>query len=260
MFPRFHWLFLIILTCTAARLAAADITYPNGDVYTGELKNGQRHGKGRMKYANGREYSGEWFEDMRKGYGSQVWKDSPKYISYEGLWDDNLPNGSGTMKFKSGFTYRGEFKDARFHGQATVTYPSGDVRYGNFLNGKREGDFLLITARKRTYRETFVQDQRTSVVNITGSSPEKTVNRGSVEWVLDPHRIPLGMRIRAFHDNKDLPRLGVKVGDLIQELCDIKLTTTFEYQKADRTLMAKEKPCTVKLQREGQFLILNDIQ
>ena len=36
--------------------------YSNGAVYEGQWKDGQPHGKGKMKYSNGMIYSGMWRE------------------------------------------------------------------------------------------------------------------------------------------------------------------------------------------------------
>lgn len=261
MLKTFQWL-LVIALWNAASLKAAEqtLTYPNGDVYTGEMKNGQRHGKGRMKYANGREYSGEWFENVRQGYGEQIWTKSPKYISYYGHWVQDLPQGTGTLSFHSGQVYSGDFNKARFQGQGQMTYSNGDTHFGSWMNNKREGEFLLITSKRQQYRETFVQDKRTSVTRIETSAQAKFIKRGSVERLVDSYGITQGLKIRDFGDNTDLPRLGVEIGDVLLEICDMRLSTHYDYQRADGILMSKEKPCTIRLQRKGQSLTLNDIK
>lgn len=45
------------------------ITYPNGEKYTGPLKNGLRSGEGIYHYRNGDKYDGEWKDDQRNGKG-----------------------------------------------------------------------------------------------------------------------------------------------------------------------------------------------
>ena len=39
------------------------LTYSNGDIYEGELNNGQKNGKGKFTYSNGDIYYGEWKND-----------------------------------------------------------------------------------------------------------------------------------------------------------------------------------------------------
>ncbi len=256
----FKSLFIMILWCAASLQAAEQtITYSNGDVYTGEIKNGWPHGRGRMKYSNGREYSGEWFENVRQGYGEQTWTKSPKYISYQGHWAKDLPQGTGTLSFHSGQVYTGDFHQAKFHGEGQMTHSNGDKRYGKFVGNKREGEFLLITAKGLTYKEMFVQDKRVSITRIENPTQQKYYLRGSLERLVDSYGITTGLKIRAFGDNNDLPRHGVEVGDILLEICDMRLSTHYDFQRADGILMAKEKPCTIKLQRKGLKLTLNDI-
>jgi len=46
-------------------------TYPNGDVYEGNLKDDQPHGKGKMTYIeDGRVYEGDWVDGKRNGKGT----------------------------------------------------------------------------------------------------------------------------------------------------------------------------------------------
>lgn len=261
MLQAFAWFITILLSCSAPLRAAEQktVTCPNGDVYTGEFKNGLRHGRGHMKYANGREYHGEWIADQRQGYGEQTWKDNPKYISYQGYWTQNLPNGTGRLTFRSGQIYNGGFKDGRYQGVGWIVYPNGDMQHGNYVQNKREGDFILRTPAGKRWKEFYVGDQRKSMTKLEGAAQDKVTNRGAFAQELDDRRIPIGLKVRDFGDNTDLPRLGIEVGDVIQELCDMRVVMTLDYQRADRILQIKEKPCTVKVLRKGQPLTLNDI-
>ena len=45
-------------------------TWANGEVYEGEWRAGQRHGRGMCYYADGECYVGEWVEGVRQGTGS----------------------------------------------------------------------------------------------------------------------------------------------------------------------------------------------
>ncbi|MBN2039416.1 MAG: hypothetical protein JW864_05205, partial [Spirochaetes bacterium] len=57
--------------------------YDDGSAYTGEFKNGKRHGKGKMTWASG----------------------SMKGETYEGEWSDNEINGTGTYTYSDGSKY-----------------------------------------------------------------------------------------------------------------------------------------------------------
>ena len=43
--------------------ASAKVEYPDGSVYSGQLKDGKHHGQGIMKWANDSWYDGQWVED-----------------------------------------------------------------------------------------------------------------------------------------------------------------------------------------------------
>lgn len=66
--------------------------YPDGSVYTGNMKDGQRHGSGMLMLSEGEFYIGEWRNDKREGKGAQVIKaadyfdDVPQETHYEGEW------------------------------------------------------------------------------------------------------------------------------------------------------------------------------
>jgi len=48
-------------------------------------------------------------------------------------------NGQGTMLYRNGNKYVGQFKGGVPHGQGTVTYPDGRKEVGRWQNGKLIG-------------------------------------------------------------------------------------------------------------------------
>jgi len=60
-----------------------EVVFPDGAVYKGQIKNGERH-----------------------GYGIQVWPDGAKY---EGYWRDNMAHGRGKFYHIDGDVYDGNF-------------------------------------------------------------------------------------------------------------------------------------------------------
>ena len=59
-----------------------EVVFPDGTVYKGQLKDGQRH-----------------------GYGIQVWPDGARY---EGLWRNNVASGRGRFFHTDGDVYDGK--------------------------------------------------------------------------------------------------------------------------------------------------------
>lgn len=85
---------------------SAEITYENGDTYSGEVKNGIRDGTG--KYS--------WVDE-----------DGKTIATYEGTWKDDIMNGSGSYHYTSDeYPYiKGSFSDGKPEGTA-IYYKESD--------------------------------------------------------------------------------------------------------------------------------------
>jgi hypothetical protein len=94
----------------AADQGVETINYPDGSVYVGEVRNGQRNGQGTYTFVNGDVYVGEF--------------------------RDNQRNGQGTFTFISGNVYVGEYRDGQRNGQGTYTSAWGRVQNGTWRNGE----------------------------------------------------------------------------------------------------------------------------
>lgn len=81
--------------------------------YTGAMKDGRPHGKGRLVYR-----TGEWFD---------------------GTFADGLPNGHGVHLDVAGNRYEGEFVDGRFEGRGRYAAATGDIYTGPFAGGLKHG-------------------------------------------------------------------------------------------------------------------------
>lgn len=69
-------------------------TKPKKDTYSGNLKNGQKHGQGKMIFVTGDQYEGEWLNDMMHGTGKFI---SASGDVYEGKWYRGKRDGQGTL-------------------------------------------------------------------------------------------------------------------------------------------------------------------
>merc|ERR1712100_141177 len=88
-------------------------TYANGNVYVGQMKNGKKHGFGKLTSADGAVYVGDWKDDKR--------------------------NGKGKMTYASGEVYDGDWKDDKRDGKGTNTWADGDVYDGDWKGDNRDG-------------------------------------------------------------------------------------------------------------------------
>ena len=81
-------------------------------------------------------YMGDIVNNTAQGQGKGVYDNG---IVYEGIWEDNLPAGSGTMKWPDGKTYHGDFKDGKRSGQGTFIYQNKEKYTGSWVNNMRNG-------------------------------------------------------------------------------------------------------------------------
>jgi len=71
------------------------------------------------------------------GFGTMQYNDGS---SYEGYWKNGLREGKhGILKFPTGVTYEGDFKDDEYHGTGLYTEKNGDSYEGDFVHGALDG-------------------------------------------------------------------------------------------------------------------------
>lgn len=92
------------------------VKYENG-TYTGNYKDGLRHGKGTYTYNNGEKYVGDWEYGAKTGRGVFTTADGSRYVG-EFLKDDF--HGNGEMYFPDGNSYKGWFDRSLFSGFGTL--------------------------------------------------------------------------------------------------------------------------------------------
>ena len=77
-------------------------TYPNGEKYVGDWKNGKYHGHGTFTYPDGNMYVGEFKDDDMEGKGTYTWgKGNYEGQIYLGVWKEEEP-WNGTSYDKDG--------------------------------------------------------------------------------------------------------------------------------------------------------------
>ena len=139
-------------------LRKANIFYPNGEFYQGEMASsnyngkgkficqnyeyngdfidGEKNGEGTIKFNDGTEYSGKFSNNNFDGYGNMKWNND---LEYKGNFKDNYLEGNGVLFNKEGEKYEGYFEKSAFHGKGKYTYLNGDEYEGDFVYGIRKG-------------------------------------------------------------------------------------------------------------------------
>lgn len=87
-------------------------TFPSGEKYVGEFKDGKFHGQGTFTFANGDKYVGEFKDGKRNGQGIDSYANGDKYV---GEFSNGERYGQGTMYGSNGSTIdQGLWADNKF--------------------------------------------------------------------------------------------------------------------------------------------------
>jgi len=83
-------------------------------------------------------YSGEWVDGKRHGKGTLEWRNG---AVYQGQWKQDTLCGIGSFHLPaSGVEYEGEFQDNQFHGSGVLTWRDTGRQYnGSWREGKHHG-------------------------------------------------------------------------------------------------------------------------
>ena len=148
------------------------INIENEGRYIGEIKNGLRHGKGKMIYNNGNIYEGNWLNDLFDGKGNYLhkkygqntsgdWENGylirGQIIFFKGVMGEEkyigeviysflgypVPHGMGAYFYMNGDKYIGEFVDYKKEGKGTFTWANGDSYCGFWQDDEYHGNGIL---------------------------------------------------------------------------------------------------------------------
>lgn len=118
----------------------SEITFPNGDKYTGEVKDGKMHGHGTLILANWDTYVGDFKDNKFHGQGTYIFRRALHGFDdgeYSGTFKDGLRDGIGFLKLR---------KSSSFLNQ---DYES-EIQYAGTIETYSEKENYL------TYNETYV--------------------------------------------------------------------------------------------------------
>eukprot|EP00009_Paramoeba_aestuarina_P005345 CAMPEP_0201507720 /NCGR_PEP_ID=MMETSP0161_2-20130828/1304_1 /ASSEMBLY_ACC=CAM_ASM_000251 /TAXON_ID=180227 /ORGANISM="Neoparamoeba aestuarina, Strain SoJaBio B1-5/56/2" /LENGTH=498 /DNA_ID=CAMNT_0047902165 /DNA_START=560 /DNA_END=2056 /DNA_ORIENTATION=- len=128
-----------VAICTETRLGVVKT-----QTYSGQWKEGVKHGEGKMTFFEGREYEGQWKGDRCDGKGKMTWSHGA-LLSYEGEWSRGERHGSGTQSLRDGTTITGSWDGGKCHGLATVSFPNGTQLKPTFNMGIADGPCSIAT-------------------------------------------------------------------------------------------------------------------
>jgi hypothetical protein len=118
------------------------MTFLNGDKFAGEFKNGKPNGEVVFTSRHGANTKGEWRDGVPyRTSGKWVTPDGTKE---EGTWNEDGTRCGGTIMWKDGRVYKGDWKLVRGSadwpdGVGKMTYPDGRVEEGLWKDGRFVG-------------------------------------------------------------------------------------------------------------------------
>ncbi|WP_198118449.1 hypothetical protein [Massilia rhizosphaerae] len=130
----------------------ATLHYPNGELYTGTLKDGVPDGHGYFREPNGDQYEGEVRMGELTGMAEVLYVNGD---DYKGEFKKGKRDGTGTMAFALGGRYEGGWKNGEPSGPGKIVYAGTAGREVAVQDG-RDSNRALVAAPDGTY--TVKQD------------------------------------------------------------------------------------------------------
>ena len=112
-----------------------EVVFADGAIYRGAMRGTSLHGKGEY-VSKAFKYQGEFLDGLKQGTGVYVWDNGDRY---DGLFNQDKPDGRGKYHFANGDTYEGEVKAGVIIGRGIYATKTGDTFEGSFMGGKPHG-------------------------------------------------------------------------------------------------------------------------
>ncbi len=114
------------------------LIYPNGEIYSGEFKDGLRHGFGTHYY--GPNLNEKRNFDLKKELRPAVSMDKNSFGKYEGEWEDDMKWGFGKYTFPNEQYFLGEYKRDKRRGIGMLVFADKTYKYiGEFRMSEKDG-------------------------------------------------------------------------------------------------------------------------
>ena len=187
----FKKLFLVTILCLFSSLAWSKCisgncydgqgayTWPDGNKYVGEYRDGKRHGQGTYIWLNQEIYVGAWQDNKQHGHGTITLANGEKYVGehrdgkrqgqgtntfangdkYIGAWLYNVRHGLGIYLFANGEKYVGEYRDGQPHGQGTYTWANGDKYIGAWRYNLQHGLGIYLFANGKVEEGMYINGE-----------------------------------------------------------------------------------------------------
>ncbi|MBB6482063.1 MORN repeat-containing protein [Spirochaeta isovalerica] len=93
------------------------LTFSDGSIYRGEIREGKMEGKGYIQWPDGSSYKGEFRNNRMDGQGILTW---PNGDIYSGMFTEGQMEGVGRLRWSGGKTFYGLFENNRRTNQGII--------------------------------------------------------------------------------------------------------------------------------------------
>ena len=198
-------------------------TFMDGDVYEGDFLNGRFDGKGKLTRTDGSYYDGEWQNSKKNGRGISYSRgkktlsfyDKNVLIREENFTEpyvqqqskpthqptakildcnkDYCHNVMGSLKYKDGSVFTGEFINGKGEGRGKCRYANGDVYEGGWKNHAPHGEGTMRFSKGNIYaaiwdngvpKQKLTSESQTVAVKETQSNVIKKTEKGTKIYAL----------------------------------------------------------------------------
>lgn len=128
--------------------------YANGATYTGQFKDGVRHGRGRQTWTNGSLYDGFWEHGKFSGKGRVIFNNGNVYT---GDFKHGMLEGFGEYAHYDGTTYVGEWKADKQNGKGNEKWSDGSAYQGDYKEDLKDGTGVYVETDGTRYEGKFVK-------------------------------------------------------------------------------------------------------
>jgi hypothetical protein len=146
------------------------LTYPKDDKFErasfdGEWKENKKSGNGTIIWKSGQKYVGEWLDNLRNGHGVNKYPENDVYkrVSYDGEWKEDKRSGNGTIIWKTGEKYVGEWLNDMKHGHGVYTFAEdleAQSYNGEWKEDNRSGNGMMIWKTGEMYVGEWLDNLR----------------------------------------------------------------------------------------------------
>ena len=123
-------------------------------------------------------YSGKYLHGKKHGYGTIKYKSGD---IYKGEFKYDLFDGVGEYIWVDGLRYKGDWKNGRMNGKGTLTHPSGEKYSGKFKDDKKDGEGYYKNPNGIIYKGGYKNDLfhgKGKLVDAMGKVIEGTFKEG----------------------------------------------------------------------------------